>query len=189
MEPIDLPNEAELIRRARNNDDEAFSKLVIHYTPALFRVIRRVASDNGEAEAIVQEAFLRAWENLSRYKEDRPFFPYLVTIAINLGRDQWRKSRFVDFSGLEAVESDLTDPDAVPEIQIERAELLQELARAVVELPPAYRAVIAMRYDAGLSYQQIADALGLPVNTVRTHLRRAKMHLRRVLEAEEELDG
>lgn len=176
----------ELISRARDGDDAAFAQLVTRYTPALYRVVRRMASDQAEAEAIVQESFLRIWQNLHRYQADRPFFPYLVTIAVNLGRDQWRKSRFLDFGGLESVADSLPSPELDPEIQVERAEMLQTLAQAVANLPPAYRAVIALRYDASLSYQQIADALNLPLNTVRTHLRRAKGHLRKVLELLEE---
>lgn len=176
----------ELISRARDGDDAAFAHLVTRHTPALYRVVRRLASDQGEAEAIVQEAFLRIWQNLHRYKEDREFFPYLVTIAVNLGRDQWRKSRFLDFGGLEPLADSLPTPEPGPEIQVEQAERLQTLAQAVGDLPPAYRAVIALRYDASMSYQQIADALSLPLNTVRTHLRRAKGHLRNVLEPLEE---
>ena len=185
MEPIHQSEEAELIRKARQRDDDAYAQLVTYFTPRLYRVVRRMADDSGEAEAIVQETFLRAWENLARYQEDRPFFPYLVTIAINLGRDQWRKSRFVDFSGLDSIEDELPDSDTVLETQVEQAELLKELAQAVSELPPAYRAVIAMRYDAGMSYQEIAQGLQLPVNTVRTHLRRAKIQLRQALERQE----
>ncbi len=182
-------NEAELIRRVRAGDAEAFDQLVIQHTPALFRVVRRLASDAAEAEAIVQEAFLRAWRNLSRYQNDRPFFPYLVTIAVNLARDQWRKTRHLDFGGLEAIEESMADSGPIPESVIERTETLQILAQAVADLPPAYRTVIALRYDAGLSYQQIADTLELPVNTVRTHLRRAKLQLRKDLELQEVLDG
>ena len=191
------PDDAELIGQARFGNDEAFSQLVIRHTPALYRVVRRIADDSAEAEAIVQEAFLRVWRNLQRYRTGRPFFPYLVTIALNLARDQWRSLRRLDFEGLEpALER---DPEPGPEAQLERAESLQALAEAVAQLPPAYRAVIALRYDAELSYQEIAEALNLPVNTVRTHLRRAKANLKQhlsnlerensLLQPVEELDG
>jgi len=172
------PDDAELIRQARSGNDEAFGLLVIRHTPALYRVVRRIAEDSAEAEAIVQEAFLRVWRNLQRYRTGRPFFPYLVTIALNLARDQWRSFRRLDFEGLEPA---LSDPEPGPEAQLEQAESLQALAEAVAHLPPAYRAIIALRYDAELSYQEIAEALNLPVNTVRTHLRRAKANLKQYL--------
>jgi RNA polymerase sigma-70 factor (ECF subfamily) len=68
-----------------------------------------------------------------------------------------------------------------PEAQVEETETLRALAEAVAELPTAYKAVIALRYEAGLSYAEIAEILELPINTVRTHLHRAKIRLREVL--------
>ena len=166
--------ERELIERARRGDDQAFGQLVTHHTPQLFRVIRRVVDDTGEAESAVQEAFLRVWQALPRYQSDRPFFPYLATVAMNLVRDRWRQERRLDFAGLEDVGESLPAPSPGPETLAEEAETLQALAQAVAGLPEGYRTVIALRYDGGLTYQQIAEALELPLNTVRTHLRRAK---------------
>ena len=161
------PAEQDIIRRARQGDDEAFEQLIMRFTPAIFRVVRRMTSDSQEAEAIVQETFLRVWQALPRYKDDRPFFPYLVTIATNIYRDQWRKSKRLDFGGLEPLDESMPN--------------LQALDNAVSELPPPYRTVIALRYDANLKYQEIAEVLDIPINTVRTHLRRAKMFLKDIL--------
>jgi len=181
--------EANLVRRAQMGDAEAFDELVRQNAPRLFQVVRRLASDTAGAEAIVQEAFLRIWKNLHRYRHEGPFFPYLVTIALNVGRDQWRKARGFEFHTLEPYEESLPDPDPIPEALVEQRETLEALAQAVAELPAAYRAVIALRYDAELSYAEIAAALDIPVNTVRTHLRRAKLHLRRLLMEKEAQHG
>jgi RNA polymerase sigma-70 factor (ECF subfamily) len=172
--------EQDLIRRASAGDESAFEHLVKEFTPDLFRVMRRMTADTSEAEAIVQETFWRVWQTWPRYKADRRFFPYLVTIAANLLRDAWRKQRRILPDEFEAV-SDRQDTSPLPETQVEEAELLQSLSRSVEGLPPIYRAVIALRYDAELSYEEIASALGLPVNTVRTHLHRAKLALRQTL--------
>ncbi len=179
-------SEQDLIRRARTGDDSAFEALVIQHTPALYRVVRRLASDGAEAEAITQEAFLKAWRSLARLQPDKPFFPYLVTIALNVGRDQLRRLRFVEESDLESEEVFQADPDPGPEERLEEAELIEALGQALEALPAAYRLAISLRYEAGLDYRQMADALGLPVNTVRIHLHRAKALLRRSLEVEEE---
>ena len=179
-------SEQDLIRRARTGDDSAFEALVIQHTPALYRVVRRLASDGAEAEAITQEAFLKAWRSLARLQPDKPFFPYLVTIALNVGRDQLRRLRFVEESDLESEEVYQADPDPGPEELLEAAELIEALEQALEALPAAYRLAISLRYEAGLDYRQMADALGLPVNTVRIHLHRAKALLRRSLEVEEE---
>ena len=182
MEPS-FSVEQELIRRARAGDQSAFESLISIYTPRLFKVVRRMTSDTSEAEAILQETFWRIWKALPRYQEDHRFFPYLVTVATNLVRDSWRKARRRLSDEYEALTDQFPDNLLTPETQLERAERLQALAEAVVDLPPAYRAVVALRYDAGLNYEEVATALGLPLNTVRTHLRRAKAVLRRKLEA------
>jgi RNA polymerase sigma-70 factor, ECF subfamily len=176
----------QLLERIRSGDSSAFNLLVERYSPDLFRIIRRMTSDSSETEAIVQESFLRVWQILhaprSRVQDwTKPFFPYLVTIAMNLVRDRWRKDRFLDFSGLEDIQEVLPSPLPDPEALVEATETLQALAEAVAELPNAYKAVIALRYEAGLSYTEIAELLELPINTIRTHLRRAKIQLRKVL--------
>lgn len=176
----------QLLERIRSGDSSAFNLLVERYSQDLYRVIRRMASDSSETEAIVQESFLRVWQILhaprSRMQDwTKPFFPYLVTIAMNLARDRWRKDRFLDFSGLEDIQEVLPSPLPDPEALVEETETLKALAEAVAELPTAYKAVIALRYEAGLSYTEIAELLEMPINTIRTHLRRAKIQLRKVL--------
>jgi RNA polymerase sigma-70 factor (ECF subfamily) len=194
--PVNRRSEAELINRSRAGDDQSFAILVRLYTPKLYRVVRRMSSDGSEAEAIVQEAFLRAWRALrtwkARHLEDpdasgQPFFSFLVTIALNLGRDRWRKERFLDFGDPETSLEWIPDPQPGPETLVENRETLQALARAVSDLPRPYRMVIALRYDAEMSYEEISQALNLPLNTVRTHLHRAKAALRQVLRKEEVL--
>lgn len=188
MKNRSTPEEKYLIRQARAGNEAAFGRLVERHTPGLFRVVYRAINDTVEAEAIVQETFLRAWESIRRrrYREDeRPLFSYLVTIALNLARDRFRRERWLDFSGLEQIAESMPAPEAGPEAQVEKAEMLAALAAAVTGLPPAYRAVIALRYDAGMSYQEISEILGLPLNTVRTHLSRAKANLRRRIETKE----
>lgn len=182
MVSLSQSEERQLIERARRGDDQAFGQLVTYYTPQLYRVIRRVLDDTGEAESVVQEAFLRVWQALPRYREDRPFFPYLATAAMNLVRDRWRRDRWLDFGGLDGASEELPASGPGPEELAEQTETLQALAQAVAGLPEGYRTVIALRYDAGLAYQQIAEALDLPLNTVRTHLRRAKALLQEDLQ-------
>ena len=109
-----------------------------------------------------------------------------MTIALNVGRDQLRRLRFVEESDLESEDVYQADPDPGPEERLEEAELIEALAQALEALPAPYRLAISLRYEAGLDYRQMAEALGLPVNTVRIHLYRAKALLRRSLEVEEE---
>jgi RNA polymerase sigma-70 factor, ECF subfamily len=176
-------NEQELLERARQHDEPAFAALIDLYTPALFRIVRRMVSDTLEAESIVQETFWRFWQALPRYSADRPLLPYLAAIASNLARDLFRRDRRIEDVPLEHVlEGRAPESDLDLERLVDDESTLRRLARSVQALPFAYRTVIALRYDAGLSYDEIAAVLSLPLNTVRTHLRRAKEMLRRSLE-------
>jgi RNA polymerase sigma-70 factor (ECF subfamily) len=156
--------------------------LVEIHTPRLFRLVRRSAPDAGEAEALVQESWLRAWKNRRRCAPDRPFFPWLARIAMNVARDVWRKRRPLDFADLgEAVEL-IAAPGPSAEGRLEAAEARTRLAQYVEALRPEWRMILALRYDGGLEYREIAEVLQIPLNTVRTHLRRARAALRAQME-------
>lgn len=179
-------SERELIEMAQAGDDEAFESLILTHTPGLFRVVRRMLPDDAEAESVVQETFWRVWRSLARYKNDRPLFPYLVTVAVNHLHDRWRTSRWLEDVDFAEAADQLLDPRPPVHDEVEARELLAALAKAVDELPANYRVVIALRYQAEMRYEQIAETLDLPVNTVRTHLYRATQLLRARME---ELDG
>jgi len=176
MMTLPLDAEKNLINRAQTGDATAFEELIAAYTQPLYAVVRRLAQDDQEAEATLQETFWRAWRVLERYKTDKPFLPYLVTIAANYQRDKWRKEKRnfdLDWLSYEM-------EDAAPSLQqqAETKQMVADLGEILKNLPLPNRMVISLRYDANLSYDQIAEALQLPLNTVRTHLRRAKEFIR-----------
>jgi RNA polymerase sigma-70 factor (ECF subfamily) len=178
-------NEREIIQRAQNGDEEAFESLIVFYSPVLFRVVIRMARDTSEAEAIVQETFWRTWCSLGRYRNDQPFFPYLATIALNLLRDQWRKERWVESEGLGS-DFELKanfEPDI--ETLVEEREVRKDLETAIHQLPSHYRAVIELRYHGELEYEEIAQIMQMPINTIRTYLHRAKKLLQQGFEQKE----
>lgn len=167
---------------AQAGDEEAFEALILIHTPGLYRVVRRMVSDDIEAETVLQESFWRVWRNLARYNNDRPLFPYLVTVSVNYLHDNWRTNRWLDELDITEAADQLLDPRPLLADEIEHRELLGHLAQAVQELPANYRVVIALRYQAEMRYEQIAEVLDLPLNTVRTHLRRATLALRSRME-------
>ncbi len=179
---LSLAEEQELVRLAQNGDERAFEAIILAFTPPLYRVIFRLTGDAAESEAVIQEVFWRLWRSIGHYQSDRPIFPYLVTVAMNLQRDRWRADRRLNQRELGDAAGEIADSIQLPELQVEESELLAYLEKAVQKLPDSYRAVIALRYEAGMSYEEVARALDVPVNTVRTHLRRAKMMLREMME-------
>lgn len=174
-----------LLARARQHDEAAFAALVDLYADPLFRIVQRMLADRMEAESIVQETFWRFWQALPRYDATRPLLPYLAAIASNLARDRHRRdARIVDVPVESLPEPEPASEAAGPEQLLEDQETLQRLSLYVRDLPLAYRMVIALRYEAGMSYEEIAAALSLPLNTVRTRLRRARERLRSRLDGD-----
>ncbi len=177
-----LPDD-ELVRRTLRGESDAYDVLIKRHTSAVYRIVRRMCADRAEAEAITQEAFLRAWESLPRSEHERPFRPWVIQIAVNAARDELKGLRSVDFADLpEGEVAEIAENKLDPEEQLEQSEVLALLVSAVQELPARYRMIIALRYEAEMTYEQVARALDLPLNTVRTHLRRAKYRLRKALE-------
>jgi RNA polymerase sigma-70 factor (ECF subfamily) len=179
------PKEQESVRQAVGGDAAAFDRLVEVYTPRLYRLVRRTAPDRAEAEAVVQEAWLRAWKARKRCAPDRPFFPWLASIAMNVARDTWRKRRPLDFADLGDAVEWIAAAETPAEARLEAAQSAERLARQVEALRPEWRVILGLRYDGGLTYSEIAEVLGIPLNTVRTHLRRARVALKARLEEED----
>lgn len=186
--PVYAPNDTsgDPLQLARAGDQAAFDALVEQHTQHLYRVIRRMASDRYEAEAIVQEAWLRAWKARASLPVQDELFPWLARVAVNVAHDVWRKHRPVDFADAGETGLDVPGDEPGPEMRLEEAQALAWLSKAVENLKAEQRTVIALRYDAGLSYEQIARTLGIPVNTVRTHLHRAKAALRAAWEEDDD---
>lgn len=183
-----------LLAQFKAGNEGAFRALVDRYTPPIYNLAFCFLRDPMEAENVTQECFLRVIGALDRLRLDTPFKPYLFRVAVNLCRDLARKKRpllFTDlnnaserYDGAEAAEASeaIEDGAAPPWQRVLDEELRERLHVAIDCLPAIYQAVVTLRYMEEFSYEEIAQALNLPVNTVRTHLHRAKNHLRKKLE-------
>lgn len=185
VETVNRSADAELVTRHLAGDPGAFAELVIRYTKSLYNIAYRFTNDAGEAENLTQETFLRAWHVLPRLALDKPLKPYLVKITVNLCHDWAERKNIANEVPLEPdTETDLPDRDADPLLAVSATELRERVRVKLELLPPLYRTVIALRYTEDMSYEEMATALDLPLNTVRTHLHRAKTRLRELLENE-----
>ncbi len=185
VETIAVSTEAELVTQHLAGDPRAFAELVKRHTHAIYNVTYRFTNDAHEAENLTQETFLRAWNALPRLALDKPLKPYFIKIAVNLCHDWAEQKKIAPTQSLDVDgEIDFPDDASDPLRAVSDAEL-RERVRAKLELLPAlYRTVIALRYTEEMSYEEIATALDVPLNTVRTNLHRAKMKLRVLLENE-----
>jgi RNA polymerase sigma-70 factor (ECF subfamily) len=176
-----IPSDEWLVRRFLRGDGTAFEQIVERYTPALFNLAYRLTQDRGEAEQVVQDSFLRALGAMGRVRTDQPLKPWLLQIALNLCRTLHAQRRPLTFGELSRDEDetfDVVDDSPLPYDWVELSETRELVRRALAGLPPSYRAVLTLRYNEDLTYEDIAQVLELPINTVRTHLFRAKELLR-----------
>jgi RNA polymerase sigma-70 factor, ECF subfamily len=172
------PADAELV--LARDDREAFARLVRRHQSMVRSVLRRLArGDHGLADDLAQETFLLAWRNIRAFRYDARFSTWLYRIALNAWLSHARKRREVL----------LDDPDHAPEPPptaegIAAADRI-DLERALAGLPDGERAAIAACYYADLTHEEAAEALGIPLGTVKTHILRAKARLRAKLLEEE----
>lgn len=175
----------ELLARYKQGDAHAFRELVERHSSSLYNLAFRLLHDPMEAENVVQEAFLRVIMSLDRVRLDLPFKPYLFRIAVNYCYDILRASRTRVVSDIDAGEEIAEDAPGILD-SLEKHELGLLLHGAIAALPPHYRTVIILRYMDEFSYEEISQTLNLPLNTVRTHLRRAKEQLKIKMENSEQ---
>ena len=170
-------------------DPEAYTLLVERYKGSLYRYLLRMLGRPHEAEDAVQEAFLRAYLSLASYDATYRFSTWLFRIATNLTLNRIKaEQRVVSLEmlqeGMEETPREFADQrdDCRPEPQAERRELGRAVRECLELLPPAYRCVVVLRHLSDLSYEEIADSVGLPVNTVRSRLHRGRERLGECLE-------
>jgi RNA polymerase sigma-70 factor (ECF subfamily) len=167
----------ELIAQAQRGDRRAFGELVRRHREGVVDVVYRMCGDVNLAEDAAQEAFIRAWQHLPSYRPRSPFRNWVYRIATNVALDVLRCEReTVDVDALS-----LPASDAGPEATVEGKERGERVRQAVLALPPASRSVLVLREYEGLSYQEIADTLGIPIGTVMSRLNYARKRLRESL--------
>ena len=174
-----------LVSQAQQGNRRAFGELVSMHYPGVIQVVYHLCGDAHVAQDAAQETFLRAWQHLPAYRPQGTLRSWLYRIAVNAALDMLRRETKVDPQDIDALP--LADREPGPEASFlasERAALVQA---AVNALPPASRAVLVLREYQGLSYQEIAAALDIPLGTVMSRLNYARSQLRTRLEPQLEL--
>jgi RNA polymerase sigma-70 factor (ECF subfamily) len=182
-------NEAELVRRAQAGDTGAFATLVAEHQGFVYNLAWRTLGDLHEAENIAQEAFVRAWLALPRFRQQAQFRTWLYRIVINLCYNHLPRLRrdLAALSEAELIAAGVPD-EALADLAagVEADERRHFLHRQIEALPESYRLLITLRYQHELSYEEIAHVTSLPLGTVKTGLFRARTQLRQALRAFEE---
>lgn len=186
----------DLVARAKKGDDEAFGALAeifdrFVYNTA-FRVLSAADQSPDDAEDVAQDALVKAWRYLSHFRGECAFSTWLFRITVNTARDFIRQRSRRKTVSLTTADSDddergrewdipVTSGDELPEEAAEKKELILEVRRAIEALPPDQKTVVVMRDIHELSYQVIADTLGLELGTVKSRLNRGRANLKNIL--------
>ena len=182
-------DESVLVAQSREGDRQAFGELVRRYQGKIFRLAQHVTQNREDAEDVLQETFLKAYEHLDQFKGDSKFYTWIVRIAVNqslmkLRRRKTDKSVSLDEqidTGEDTVVREIAAWDEDPEQRFSREELGGLLDSAVNSLEPIYRSVFVLRDIEELSTEETAEALELTVPAVKSRLLRARLQLREKL--------
>ena len=169
-----------LVQRAQRGDLRAFDLLVLKYQGRISALVSRYISDSGEVEDVTQEAFIKAYRALERFRGDSAFYTWLYRIAANAAKNhlvaKGRRPRSdASIEDAEAFdEFGLSSDSGSPEAIAMGDELVSVVEAAMQALPEELRAALTLRELEGLSYDDIAEVLGCPVGTVRSRIFRAR---------------
>jgi RNA polymerase sigma-70 factor (ECF subfamily) len=183
-----------LIAECLQGRTAAFGELVCRYQDRLYNTVYRLLDHAQDAQDVVQEAFLNAYQSLDTFKGDSQFYTWLYRIAFNTAVSLKRKQRVTLSMRAAGAESGEVEPrDASefsqPEAALERLEEGHRIQRALNRLSAEHRAVLIMKDMEGQKYETMAEILQVPIGTIRSRLHRARLELRDLLSQEEERGG
>ncbi|HSD12355.1 MAG TPA: sigma-70 family RNA polymerase sigma factor [Patescibacteria group bacterium] len=182
------PDDAILVERYLREDDEsALRELFERHMGPIHAFLARFTGSPQDADDLAQETFMRAWRHLRSFDPGRGFRTWLYGIARHAAIDFLRKRRNVPFSAFEddeggnALAENIEDDADLPDAILERKDAAEALSGAIALLSVSYREVIVLRHGSELSFQEMAEALGEPLNTVKSRYRRAFFALKKLL--------
>lgn len=178
MDPLTAAAERALVERCRAGDEQAFQELVDRHKDLVFALIARTVQDRTRAEDLAQDVFLRVHRGLPYFRGEARLSTWIYRIVANVCVQEHARPAAVAFD-----DASRPSPGGADR-QFDDLELRDRLEKAIARLPANYRLVIAAHYLQGMRYEDLAEALELPLGTVKTQLHRAKQQLRRLLETE-----
>ncbi|WP_295753105.1 sigma-70 family RNA polymerase sigma factor [uncultured Oscillibacter sp.] len=173
--------EQEWINAARAGDQDAFAELIQLYEKRVLALTQRMCKNPEDAAEAAQEAFFAAWQGLKRFRGESSFSTWLYRLASNACVDLLRREgRRQAAASLDDEDLNLDMPASLPSPQeeAERRELREQIEKGLQTLPPEYRAVLVLREIHQLHYEEIAEALGVDVGTVKSRISRGRKRLR-----------
>lgn len=174
-----------LVQRVQDGDVSAFDHLVRKYRERLFGIIYNLTSNREDAADLTQEAFIKAFSSINRFKGKSAFFTWLYRIGVNTALSHLKRNRYRRFFSLENIQDEGSNAQVLETLAAKHksekgallSELQEKLNEAMQKLSPKHRTVVVLFEIEGLSHQEIADVAGCSVGTVRSRLHYAKQQL------------
>ena len=173
--------EAELVALAQKGDHAAYGALVRRHQDRIYRHLLNLTGSREDALELAQDVFIKAWEALPTWRPEAQFHTWLYRIASNAALDVLRRRKVVPFVALDE-DYDAPADQPGPEAQLQGRQRLRSLDAALARLPADQRDIVLLREVEGLSYDELAAALGIDGGTVKSRLARARAALAAIFE-------
>lgn len=178
-------SDSELISQTRSGNEKAFRELVTRYSPIVYNFIYRMTQNTELTQDMTQEVFVKVYKSLHMFDGKRPFKPWVLRIASNATLTELRKKSSLTVS-LDALQEETPGkdwapdarPDNDPSCRYESSEMSERVLDAIGQMDPNYRQALLLRYTEDLSYEEIAQTMNTPLNTVRTWIKRGRERLK-----------
>lgn len=181
------PQEWILITRSQKGDREAMDKLVRKYEKYIYQFAVHLSGDPTFAEDLTSETFIRAFTNIHTFRRQSRFKTWLTRILINGFYDHYKQTKRHSVELLSDVPIETPSSHPTPDVLLDQRQRSLLLQKAILELPHDQRIIIVLYHVQNLTYEEIANVLGIPLGTVKSRLNRARLNLREILEPHREL--
>ncbi|MBF4694841.1 RNA polymerase sigma factor [Fusibacter ferrireducens] len=179
--------ETKLLERAIQGDVESFEQLIKKYNRYAYNIAYRMMGNEEDAKDMSQEALIKAYKNIKKFKMESSFSTWLYRIVINTCKDELRKRKETAYSLDETFGEDnrlkheISDEKSDPILVYEKAELKANIESALNRLSDDGKSVVVLKDILGYSYDEIGEILQIPIGTVRSRLNRSRIALKEIL--------
>ena len=167
------------------NSQTAFSVLIEKHLKSVYIFVLKLTNNKEDSEDIVQDTFIKAWQKLHKYDEEKSFKTWLFSIAKNTAIDKLRKKKMAVFSSLdfenESFEETIADTTPLPDEIFAEKESEEKVRKALEKLPENQRLIIYLHINEDLTFEEIAEIIGKPMNTIKSQYRRGIIKLKDLL--------
>lgn len=181
VQKVEADNDQLLVDRARLGDRHAFDLLVLKYQSRLLSLVIRLVSNQSDALDVLQDTFVKAYRSLNTFRGESAFYTWLYRIAVNTAKNhiaaRAKESKDISVDDKGASELPVLQDLSAPEDEVRAEELQRAILHSIEQLPDDLKHALTLRELEGMSYDEIALAMGCPIGTVRSRIFRARDHV------------